>query len=759
MGQTIAKLSWGVLLGLLQWALAGPALAIDLKADTVTLNAPTPAPAPAFTNVTFRESFDFVPVVVAVPTAANPEPDSVRIRNVTTTGFEVAVVHPDGSSGAQNGMTVDYIAMEPGTHVLGGNTVVAGSFTTTSEQGRNAGASSWDAISFGAAFAQSPAVLTAVQTTNNEPSMDLTTPSRPWLEVAVRNVTASGMEMALERGETSSGTVSTGEEIGYIALAAGADATFTDTSGATIRYQAVRSSDTVTDNCTSVGFNSAFAASPAVAVGSQNKRDGPDGGWAKRCSLSASSAGLLVEEDWSQDVDGSHTTEIMGLGAFSQAFHASSPQVSFHLEADSVSVGAYPEDSLSWTSVNFPTAFNTTPLVFSLPTEQGPEPAKLRLRNVSTTGFDIAQVEPNPEPGAHERMTVDYLAIAPGVTELTEGFFVEAGEVSTTATQLGPDGFSGGGTWNSVGFAHGAFSNPVVLTAIQTINNEPGLDPSVPSSPWLAVAVDNISSSGFDVALDRTEVNDGSAVSSPESIGWLAVEADQTATLIANGGGNVRIESRGGSGIQGHDDGCFSTSWLSSFGTTPLAVASQNTRNGSNGGWLRRCAVDSNGIGLLVDEDRFIDNERGHINEDVGILSLESSLEYDFPSPQVDADLAVNGLPADTVDPGSVNSQKITMSNPGVLDAHNLVVRESIGELSGLAMATFSGQPFQFNDDTPATGLSISQREYSDDGGATWSYTPAASGIDYNVTDFRITFSGTLPPGASVSLDFETGIR
>lgn len=752
------RLVWPVLVSLFHLLPVSAAHAIDMKADSIALNAPSPAPAPGFTSVSFQESFDFVPVVVVMPTDTNPEPDAVRIRNVTTTGFEMAVAYPDGSSGEQNGMSVDYLAMEPGVHTLGGQTVIAGTVATTSQQGRNAGSTNWDTISFGAAFSQAPAVLTSVQTTNNEPSMDLTTPSRPWLEVTVRNVSASAMDVALERGETSNGSVSSNEEIGYIALADGTDTTFTDTDGNTIRYQGVRSNDSVTETCTSIGFNNNFAATP-IAVASQNSRDGPDGGWSKRCALSASSLDLRVEEDWAQDTDGNHTTEVMGLGAFSRAFHAASPQIGFHMEAATASVPGYASSSLNWTAVNFPNNFSSVPVIFSLPTEQGPEPAKLRLRHVSTTGFEIAQVEPSAEPGGHDSMTVDYLAIVPGVTQLTEDFFVEAGRIDTSALQRGPDAFSGGGSWDNVSLTHGGFSSPIVLTAIQTINNEPGLDPSVPASPWLAVAVDNISASAFDIALDRTEVNDGSTVASPETVGWLAVEADQTATLNANGGGTVRIESRAGSAIEGHDNGCFSTSWLSGFGSAPLAVASQNTRNGNNGGWLRRCALDSSSLGLLVDEDRFFDSERNHIDEQAGIFALESSLEYDFPSPQVDLGRSVNGLPADNVDPGSVNSQKITLSNPGVLDAHNLVVRESIGELSGLAMATFSGQPFQFNDDTPATGLSISQREYSDDGGATWSYTPAASGIDYNVTDFRITFSGTLPPGASVSLDFETGIR
>lgn len=745
---------------LLLLVLAPAAKAIDMKAGRVTLNSPfASGGSPSFTSISFQQAFNFVPVVVVVPTTDNAGPDSVRIRSITTTGFEVAVVYPDGAGGTNAGMDVHYIAMEPGFYSLGSGNLIAGRVSTGSQQGKNVPGNSWTNISFGSAFSQAPAVLTSVQTTNNENPMDLATPSRPWLQVATRNVSAGGMDIALERGETSTGTVSSNEEIGYIAFSPAVDDSFSDNGGNTIRYQTVRSADSVTHTCTNVTFNSAFASLP-VAVASQNSRDGGDGGWSKRCSISSSDLGVLIEEDTAVDNDGNHTDEIVGVAAFSDSFHAAPAQIGFHLEAGVAAIPGYSMTQLNWTSVSFPNAFDATPLVFSLPTNQGTEPAAVRLRNVSASGFDIAQVEPRPEPGAHTSMTLDYLALSPGIHELANGFVIEAGSHSTTTVQVGPDGgFPGSSGWDSIALQYGGFSDPLVVTALQSINNEPALNPSLASRPWLTVAVENVTASAFDLALERSEVNDGSSVSSPETIGWLAVEADQSTTLNANGGGTVIIESRRATGILGYDNGCFTTGWLGSYTAAPIAVAAKNTRAGNNGGWVRRCSLNASAIGLLLDEDRYVDAERTHVAETAGVIAVESAFEYDYPDPVVTAARLINGQPTDTADPGTRNAHAITLTNPGVVNAWGLSLEEELDGLSGLAMDTYSGNPFQFNDDSPPTGMTISQTEYSDDGGSTWTYTPAATGVDYNVTDFRLRFSGSLPPGASVSVEFETGIR
>ena len=59
----------------------------------------------------------------------------------------------------------------------------------------------------------------------------------------------------------------------------------------------------------------------------------------------------------------------------------------------------------AWTTVTFLEPFDARPLVFILPTDQGSDPATIRIRNVTTTGFEALQVEPSGNDGPHVAMT------------------------------------------------------------------------------------------------------------------------------------------------------------------------------------------------------------------------------------------------------------------------------------------------------------------------------------------------------------------
>ena len=67
--------------------------------------------------------------------------------------------------------------------------------------------------------------------------------------------------------------------------------------------------------------------------------------------------------------------------------------------------------------------------------------------------------------------------------------------------------------------------------------------------------------------------------------------------------------------IQGHNNmPCDSASFTNMcFGpATPLVLAKQNTRNGGDGGFLRRCDVSTTAATFIYDEDQIRDSERSH---------------------------------------------------------------------------------------------------------------------------------------------------
>ena len=59
-------------------------------------------------------------------------------------------------------------------------------------------------------------------------------------------------------------------------------------------------------------------------------------------------------------------------------------------------------------------------------------------------------------------------------------------------------------SWDTVQLQH-SFGTPVVVAQVQTANNEEGTVPSGASQPWLTTAVDSVTSSSFNVALESAE--------------------------------------------------------------------------------------------------------------------------------------------------------------------------------------------------------------------------------------------------------------
>ncbi|MEM7293095.1 MAG: LamG domain-containing protein, partial [Pseudomonadota bacterium] len=296
---------------------------IELEAGQVIL--PDTSATPAFTAVTFGETFTVTPLVFTLPTNDGTDPAALRIRNVTTNGFEIAYTEPQGENATHPGGTVDWFAIKPGDHELDdGTRLLAGSVSTSRIQGRMAsGSKSWETISFAPAFAATPAVLAMIQTAASESGTPPAGVSEPWMSTAIRNVGTSSMNLALERAETSTGTVAA-ETIAYLAMDAGRQGTLVDN----ITYETIRSADNIRGwgTCSTVGFTGSYSAEPLV-IATQNRRDGGDGGWVRRCGLTTGQVGLTIDEDRARDNERNHTTESAGILVISSATHDTLPPI------------------------------------------------------------------------------------------------------------------------------------------------------------------------------------------------------------------------------------------------------------------------------------------------------------------------------------------------------------------------------------------------------------------------------------------------
>lgn len=292
--------------------------------DTLTVGTRDPVFVP------FQQTFDVPPIVVAISDQLGGNSASIRISNVTTTGFDELILEPDNFDGRHLAQQVHYIAVEPGRHVLPDGRVIEARLTNTSatQFGSGvAGVASFTNVSFSSPLAAVPAVISQLQTFNSETRDVANQSSRPHITALSVNPSATGFQLALERSQANSGPIPSTETVGWIAFPAGQNGTIPAISGADVTWSAVNSATNIgareSPGCytNSFGLNSASR----IVVAKKNSRNNPDGGWLRFCSLSSTTIGVFVEEDTDQDNERSASAaeqDSASIIAFNRAFHS-----------------------------------------------------------------------------------------------------------------------------------------------------------------------------------------------------------------------------------------------------------------------------------------------------------------------------------------------------------------------------------------------------------------------------------------------------
>ena len=299
------------------------------------------------------------------------------------------------------------------------------------------------------------------------------------------------------------------------------------------------------------------------------------------------------------------------------------------MEADKITVNNTAGDTI--THITFRQTFDMIPLVFTLMDDRGGDPSALRVNNVSTTGFDIYTVEPDGDDGPHTNMnSIPYIAIEAGTHTFPDGSKVVAGTVQTHKFQ---SRLLAGSSWEHVSLS-GFSTTPIVLGEVQTRTNERTDDtvPDAVSQPWLTTAISNVASNGFDMALERSETTSGT-LNSNETIAYLVMESGLHGGnhyFGSNSGDKIEYETiRSADAIQGWDNGDYTVNFSKTY-DNPMVVATKNTRDGIDGGWLRRSDIANDHITLKVDEDRATDSERSHTTERAGMLLFSDPFDAEF---------------------------------------------------------------------------------------------------------------------------------
>lgn len=426
-----------------------------------------------------------------------------------------------------------------------------------------------------------------------------------------------------------------------------------------------------------------------------------------------------------------------------------------------------------FTTVSLTPNFSQTPVVFVLPTIQGGDPANVRVRNVTTSSFQAAPTEPHREDGPHVTMQSTSIAVDKGNYTLPDGTKFEVGTVNTTAQQFGT-GNPGTSSWQQVTFNVPFASTPIVVGTIQTMNNELGeagqFPPAVSSLPFLDVAIRNVTATGFQVSMERSEIADGSVIT-PETIGYMAME-QANGSFVDSNSNSVVYKAYSYNGARGWSNGCIRSNFPGgAFSSTPIVMASKRSRNNPDGGWVRRCYLSTSQIGIRIDEDRETegDNERSvsvSQSESISVIAFSRGFVLNFlttyvPVFQVSKQSTTFSDPLNNETnpksiPGAVIEYAITVTNTGEgeADPNTFNVDDEIPANTSLVVSGLScGNAVQFIDGTPSSGLSCGTVEFSQDG-SNYSYSPTPSGAnntDSSVRFIRIKPSGTFNAGASGS--------
>jgi hypothetical protein len=152
-----------------------------------------------------------------------------------------------------------------------------------------------------------------------------------------------------------------------------------------------------------------------------------------------------------------------------------------------------------WKVLNFSRSYSNPIVLMEMVTYNGPQPAHIRLNNVTSTNTRYKIEEWGYLDGAHATETISYLVVEQGAQVLQSGQAIRTGVVEADHG------------WSDIAFEEMG-SRPVVFSQSQTYN---GAQPVVTRQR-------GVQTDGFRVRLQEEQGSDGSHAN--ETIGYLAIE-------------------------------------------------------------------------------------------------------------------------------------------------------------------------------------------------------------------------------------------
>lgn len=246
-----------------------------------------------------------------------------------------------------------------------------------------------------------------------------------------------------------------------------------------------------------------------------------------------------------------------------------------------------------WSTVNISGSFTTPVVIASDSTLNGGQPVCVRIRNISGSSFDIRLVEPSNLDGSHVTEQISYIIGEQGIWDI-DGTQIEFNLVSSSNKTFN--------TFESITFSNSFESTPVILSQIQSYANP----------EMLTIRTKDISTSGFELTIQRQESLRDSPLSSNESIGWIAIPAGS----LTNNSKIIRCATE--SDVTHLNK---QVNYSSSFDHAPYLITKLASSNGGDPANTRIISNTISGFQIKIQEDTSRDSETNHIQENICYLA------------------------------------------------------------------------------------------------------------------------------------------
>jgi len=249
-------------------------------------------------------------------------------------------------------------------------------------------------------------------------------------------------------------------------------------------------------------------------------------------------------------------------------------------------------DRDTWYRVDFEGQYTQPVVILSAPSFRGTQAMNIRVRSVTSTGFEWQMDEWEVHDGWHMQETIAWLVVEAGNWTLPNGQRVVAGVRDSV-----------GSAFQRVSLPSFGTRAPVVLAQVAEGTVAGGL----------THRMRRVDGTGFDLRVDSQEARRG-AIGTARTY-YVAIERGSVRDVFdATLGGDVYTHAT------------EPLSFEQSFAATPHIFATMQSQDGGDTATVRYRIADSDSTRLIVHEEKSRDSEINHTTETIGALLVSPNV-------------------------------------------------------------------------------------------------------------------------------------